>query len=171
MLCEGCGKKPATVYFTEIVQGQKSQYHLCESCAQEKGEAAYQAMAGVFSVNQLLSGLLNLDPMIKQRAGVAAPRCDHCGLSFNQFAQVGRFGCPHCYEAFASGLSSLLRKIQSSDQHVGKIPRRRGGVIAARRELNHLREQMQLRITEERFEEAAELRDRIRKLEQESSSG
>jgi len=169
MMCEQCTKRPANVHFTEIVQGQKSEYHLCEVCAREKGEAAYQALAGAFSINQLLSGLLNFDPSVKTRTTAPTTQCDHCGLTFHQFAQLGRFGCPHCYEAFAEGLSPLLRKVQSSDQHSGKVPRRRGGAITAKRELGRLRDEMRQRIAEERFEEAAQLRDRIRLIEKESS--
>jgi len=169
MICEQCGQRPANVHFTEIAQGQKNQYHLCEVCAREKGEAAYQALAGAFSVNQLLSGLLNFDQTGKMRPSTPTAQCDHCGLTFQQFAQIGRFGCPHCYEAFASGLNPLLRRVQSSEQHVGKIPRRRGTTIAAKRELAQLRDEMRQRISEERFEDAAHLRDRIRVIERESS--
>jgi len=169
MVCDQCGKRPANVHFTEILQGQKSEFHLCEVCAREKGEEAYQALAGAFSVNQLLSGLLHFDPSVKMRANSPTAQCEQCGLTFHQFAQLGRFGCAHCYEAFASGLNQLLRKVQSSEQHVGKIPKRRGGSIAARRELAQLREEMRQRIVAEQFEEAAALRDRIRLLEKESS--
>ena len=170
MLCESCGQRPAAVHMTEIVQGQKSEYHLCEACAREKGATAYQMVAGAFSVNQLLSGLLNFDPSVTQRMKAPEPRCEHCGLTFSQFAQVGRFGCPHCYEAFAPGLGPLLRRVQSSERHVGKVPRRRGGHIAKRRELDALKEELQERIAEERFEEAASLRDRIRQLEKQIAS-
>ncbi|KUO95123.1 UvrB/UvrC motif-containing protein [Ferroacidibacillus organovorans] len=165
MMCEQCGNRPATVHFTEIVQGEKNEYHLCETCAKEKGYAAYQFMAGAFSVNQLLSGLMNLDPAVKQRAASSQTRCESCGLTFSQFSQIGRFGCEHCYEAFAPGLDPMLKKIQSSSQHVGKIPKRQGGAIAHRRELIRLRQELQAHIKEERFEEAARLRDQIRALE------
>lgn len=170
MLCEECGKRPATVHFTEIVQGKKSEYHLCEACAREKGATAYQMMTGSFgpfSVNQLLSGLMNLDPGATARQSPPTVQCEACGLTYQQFAQLGKFGCPHCYAAFSQGLAQLLRRVQSSDQHVGKVPRRAGGAIAVRRELTELRQHLQQQVAEERFEEAAKLRDRIRKLEQE----
>ena len=165
MLCEECGKNPATVHYTEIVQGQKTEFHLCETCARDKGVAAYEALAGPFSINQLLSGLLNFDPLVKQRMEMPKSQCPHCGLTFQQFKQIGRFGCPHCYETFDPALDSLLKKIQSSDQHVGKVPKRRGGVVALRRQLDDLKQELQDRIREEKYEEAARLRDRIRDLE------
>lgn len=171
MLCQNCGKKPATVHYTEIVQGQKNEYHLCETCAREKGEAAYQSLADAFSVPQLLSGLLHFDPSVMPRTDTPAPQCPRCGMTFNQFAQIGRFGCPACYETFAERLEPLLRRIQSSDRHSGKVPKRRGGTIGLRRELEDLRGQLQASIAQERFEDAARLRDRIRQLEQQLKAG
>lgn len=170
MLCEQCGERPATVHFTEIVQGRKAEFHLCEACAREKGAQAYHMVSGPFSVNQLLTGLMHLDPAVAERAAVPTLRCDHCGMTFAQFAEVGRFGCPHCYRAFAPGLGGLLKRVQSSDQHVGKIPRRRGGRAAARRELANMKRKLQECVTEERFEDAAALRDEIRILEQQLST-
>ena len=37
MQCQICGKKPAIVHFTEIVNNKKSEFHVCEKCAEEKG--------------------------------------------------------------------------------------------------------------------------------------
>ena len=170
MLCEECGERPATVHFTEIVQGRKTEFHLCEACAREKGAHAYQMVSGPFSVNQLLTGLMNLDPAVAERAAAPTLRCDRCGMTFAQFSQVGRFGCPHCYQAFSSGLDGLLKRVQSSDRHVGKIPHRRGGRATARRELANMKSKLQECVTEERFEEAAALRDKIRILEQQLST-
>ncbi len=38
MLCQECGEKQATLHFTKIVNGEKTEFHICESCAREKGE-------------------------------------------------------------------------------------------------------------------------------------
>ena len=38
MLCQECNKRPATLHFTKIVNGEKTEFHICESCAREKGE-------------------------------------------------------------------------------------------------------------------------------------
>jgi protein arginine kinase activator len=54
---------------------------------------------------------------------------------------------------------------------MGKIPARAGSSIKAKKEVEHLREELQRRVTEEAFEEAAELRDKIRMLEGKISSG
>lgn len=38
MQCQECGKRPATLHFTKIVNGEKTEFRICESCAREKGE-------------------------------------------------------------------------------------------------------------------------------------
>lgn len=163
MKCQECGQKPATVHFTKIVQGDKSEIHLCESCAKEKGEWMNKTSAG-FSINSLLSGLLNFESPVGTVA--APPRCTTCGLTYTQFSQVGRFGCADCYNHFQPRLEPLLRKVHGSTSHAGKVPQRTGGIIKKRRELDELRSKLQGAIQQEKFEEAAVLRDKIRELEQ-----
>lgn len=167
MMCDRCQARPATVHFTKIVGSEKNEYHLCEQCAKEKGDVFAKA-AQAFDFNHLLSGLLNME----SSPGITAPpptalRCDVCGLTYNQFTQVGRFGCPHCYESFSSRLEPLLRRIQTSGQHRGKVPLRAGEQVQRRKTLDRLRQDLQQSIAAEQFERSAELRDQIRRLEQE----
>ncbi|MDB5085723.1 MAG: hypothetical protein JWN30_2609 [Bacilli bacterium] len=166
MDCSECGNRPATVYFTKITNGSKTEMHLCEVCAKEKGELLGTTPNG-FSINSLLAGILNFE---SQGIPVSAPqtlRCNTCGLTFNQFSQIGRFGCSDCYQAFEPRLDPLLRRIHGGTTHTGKIPARSGGVIQKRREIDQLRHQLNDRIQKEKFEEAASLRDQIRALESE----
>lgn len=171
MLCQECGKKPATLHFTKILNGEKTEFHLCESCAREKGDMIPGTTNG-FSIHNLLSGLLDFDPSLSGGGGGAfsakqqqAIHCEHCGLTYSQFSKLGRFGCVHCYKSFASKLDPLLRRVHGNTVHVGKVPRRSGGLIKYRRELEQLKMDMQICIEREEFEEAARIRDQIRELE------
>ena len=38
MICQECNQRPAALHFTKIINGEKTEVHLCEKCAQEKGE-------------------------------------------------------------------------------------------------------------------------------------
>lgn len=38
MVCQECGNRPATLHFTKIVNGEKTEFHICEHCAREKGD-------------------------------------------------------------------------------------------------------------------------------------
>lgn len=176
MLCPECGKRPATIHYKKIVNGQKTEYHLCEVCAQEKGEYMPGFDSG-FSFHQLLSGLLNFEPM-NTHAGnspnsnlpTQALRCPTCGLTYNQFAKIGRFGCNDCYHTFENWLDPLLRRVHGHTKHTGKVPERTKGKLRIRREIEQLKEQLHRKIHEEAFEEAARIRDHIRSLQDQLES-
>jgi protein arginine kinase activator len=169
MLCPECGSRPATFHFTKIVNGKKAEFHLCEHCAQEHGESIPVFENGL-SFHQLLSGLLNfeLSPSGQKETDfdvVPEGRCETCGLTYNQFGKVGRFGCADCYSAFKDRLTSLLRRVHGNTKHRGKIPERTKGELKLVRELASLKEDLAIKISQEKFEEAAVLRDQIRELQ------
>ncbi|MBX6394404.1 MAG: hypothetical protein IRY98_01585 [Alicyclobacillaceae bacterium] len=162
MICQQCGKRPATVHMTKIVNGQKSERHLCESCANESGELQFGP--GTFSFPNILGSFFNTEAP-PGSPSAQSMRCPSCGLTYHQFTQASRFGCPDCYRAFASLLDPVLRRMHGSSTHTGKVPRRGGGKLRLRRELEHLKQQLQEKVRMEQFEEAALLRDKIRDLE------
>jgi protein arginine kinase activator len=172
MLCQECESKPATLHFTKIINGEKTEYHICENCAREKGELIPGSSNG-FSIHNLLSGLLDFDPGSKGSIGSskAQPvRCEQCGLTYSQFSKIGRFGCSSCYKYFADRLDPLLKRVHGNIIHVGKVPVRTGGRIKYQREIERLKREMQLKIEREEFEAAASIRDRIRELERKISN-
>lgn len=166
MLCQECGKKPATLHFTKIVNGEKTEFHICEACAREKGEMI-PGTANGFSIHNLLSGLLDFEP--SSQAALSpnreALRCDQCGLTYSQFSKIGRFGCSACYQRFGERLDPLLKRVHGNTVHVGKVPKRSGGLIQFKREIERLKKELLLTIEREEFERAAKLRDKIRDLE------
>lgn len=167
MFCQECGKKPATLHFTKIVNGEKTEFHICESCAREKGESIPGA-PNSFSIHSLLSGLLDFEHISAANiGGIKQPtlRCEECGLTYAQFSKIGRFGCSSCYREFAEKLDPLLKRVHLSTVHTGKIPKRSGGQIQCKREIEQLRRDLQSKVEHEEFESAAQLRDRIRELE------
>lgn len=170
MQCQECDVKPATLHFTKIVNGEKTEFHICESCAREKGELI-PGTAGGFSIHSLLSGLLDLEGAGKEKSAATKTtqslQCENCGMTYSQFSKLGRFGCSSCYEYFNSALDPLFKRVHGSTSHVGKIPKRAGAQIVFRRQIDELKQELQQSITQEEFEKAAELRDQIRKLEKE----
>jgi protein arginine kinase activator len=163
MLCQECNKRPATLHFQKIVNGEKSEFHICESCAREKGELIPGA-ANSFSIHNLLSGLLDFEPGHSVGAKLQQLRCDHCGLTYSQFSKLGKFGCSSCYKHFAERLDPLLKRVHGNTHHVGKVPKRAGGMIHYKREIEALKRELEKRIANEEFERAAQLRDQIREL-------
>ena len=162
MQCDLCGKKKATVHLTEIVDEQMSEMHLCEDCAREKSVQMEQQ----FGLADLLAGLADFGKQIKETEKVKL-ECPNCGMNYDDFRKFGRLGCSDCYEAYKVHLSALLKKIHGSNHHFGKSPVRIPKLTKKKGDdLHELRMQLQQAIDSEDFERAAELRDRIREMEQ-----
>ena len=174
MICQKCSKNSATVFVTKVVNGKKTEMYFCEHCAMEKGEME-NPFEENFPLHQFFSGMIGLVPgggsetiMPQTQTGV---QCGSCGLTYAQFGQIGRFGCDGCYDAFGEHLSALFRRLHGNQKHMGKIPVRTGSGIKLKREIEKLREQLQKKIAEEAFEEAAHIRDQIKELEKRKEAG
>ncbi|MGB9809926.1 MAG: UvrB/UvrC motif-containing protein, partial [Caldanaerobacter sp.] len=152
----------------KIVNGVKTEMHLCEQCAAEEGILNTEVFASFtpFSVQNLLSGLMDFLPGMEEFEKKPL-RCDRCGMTYEDFKKIGRLGCSHCYTAFAEELNPLMRRIHGSTEHRGKIPKKAGGKMRVRRKIEELRQQLEKAIKEEAYEKAAEIRDKIKELEKE----
>ena len=160
MLCELCKQSQATVHLTEIVNDQMTELHLCESCANQKGAQ----VESHFGLSDLLSGLAETSKT-QEPEEVVSKVCPNCGMSYDDFRKVGRLGCADCYPTFKRSLGSLLKRIHGSPIHLGKSPARLVKPAKAKTELVELKRKLERAIEQEEFEEAARLRDQIRRAE------
>jgi protein arginine kinase activator len=157
--CDNCGK-PATVHLTEIVDGQKSEKHLCEDCAASEGITVKANLP----ISQLLEDFI-LQTASKE--GSTEAKCEVCGLTFAEFRQRGVLGCPNDYDAFADALRPILQRAQGgAEQHIGRVPRRAATNQHKQTEALRLRAQLKTAVAAEDYEQAVRLRDRIRELEE-----
>jgi len=157
MKCEDCGDSDATVHFTEIINGEKQEMHLCEECARRKSIPMQKAL----SLSDLLQNLLSQVSSGEVGEELASVACPVCGMSYADFRETGRFGCPNDYQVFRSSLKDLLVKIQHDVRHVGKVPPAGGENLRRQNELIRLRRDLERAVQREEYEEAAGLRDRI----------
>ena len=165
MLCQICGKNPASVHFTEIHDNKMSEIHVCERCAEEKGlhAAPHQHK---FDIADLLAGMVDaMTTSDEERVGQV--QCQRCGLAYSGFKETGRLGCSECYQAFQFQLRPLLRRIHGDTRHKGRLPARDGEGVSRSRQLQRMHDELNRAVEREEFERAAELRDEIRKLEAE----
>ena len=159
MKCQKC-TKAATLHITDILgEDQVDELHLCEECAHkylyepQEEKAASKATAS--------SGGEELEePAVLNR------ECQVCGIKFVDFRNSGRLGCPHDYQEFREELTPLLENIHGETRHCGKTPRRLPQNKQMQSELIQLRKQLLSAVNTEAYEEAAKLRDRIRRLEE-----
>lgn len=164
MLCQQCQKREASVHFTQIINGNKAVMYLCSQCAEKKG---HFVISPQLNLGDFLWGF----PGLAQSEGFTTVKkpdevcCDFCGLSIDEFRKTGKLGCGNCYKAFDESLNPILRRLHGSVQHTGKVPKKAAECIREMNELEGLREQLAEAINKEEYEQAAELRDRIRVLE------
>jgi protein arginine kinase activator len=148
------------LHITEIVmEDQIEEMHLCEECAQKYLYEPQHKSGGVKSPSE------SKGEEVEEQA-VLNRECDVCGLKFVDFRNTGRLGCPHDYEEFRDELTPLLENIHGETRHCGKTPRRLPQSKQTQSELVQLRKQLVNAVNQEAYEEAAKIRDRIRRLEE-----
>lgn len=163
MQCEECGKHEAVVHFTQMVDGEKTEKQICKECAAQKG---FQTSLG--TVDNIVSKMISSGPA-KETDDEKVLVCRQCGTTYRQFRNTGRLGCSYCYRVFEENLKELLRKIHGSTKHIGKSPARKDTELQAHERVEQMREQLRKAVQAEQFEEAALLRDEIKRLEGELS--
>lgn len=175
MLCDKCKKNEAHIYYTEIINGEKTEQHLCEECAAEytSFQMGTPILNQELTLGSLLSTILgNYGSTVPEKGNAQKElHCDNCGMTYSEFMKIGRFGCEKCYESFQSILDNSIRSIQGADIHTGKKPKkyetRTEKIIKELSEIDKLTIKLQDAVEKEEFEEAARLRDRIRLLKKE----
>ncbi|WP_459503707.1 UvrB/UvrC motif-containing protein [Bacillus sp. C1] len=171
MTCQNCNIRPAALHYTKVINGQKAEVHLCEQCAEQNGYTSFfQSTQPSFSFHDLLAGLLHGESSMFEKqednfSDTGVLRCPACSMTYEQFVKVGRFGCTSCYETFKEQITPMLKRLHGGHtQHFGKIPKRMGGNIHLKKELDELKLKLNEYVQKEEFEEAAHIRDQIRSI-------
>jgi len=162
--CQLCPNQ-ATVHLTDIVNSQKKEMHLCQACAESQQLVKHQEL----NLSAILQSLIG-QHVGQQTDELARLTCPACGIKYMEFRAQGRLGCPHDYAIFRNGLTPLIQRIHRSARHVGKSPRR---VLSAEEQadLAEFRRRLRQAVEAEAYEEAARLRDLLRKKEATDESG
>ena len=162
MICNICGSQEATIHLTEIINLQMMEVHLCETCAQEKGTD----FKTHFNLGDLVAGLAESGKSLKVGEKKLAGKCPDCGMTYEEFGKTGRLGCGTCYQVFSKMLLPLIKRVQRSTQHVGKRPSKVAPESAVVMDLKLLQDRLRKSVASEAFEEAAQLRDEIKTVEE-----
>ena len=100
MKCQQC-EKPATFHITELTGGQPQELHLCETCAKTyltQGEPGATPVAPTLA--NVLAKQLQIGKAAEELAKLDQRACPVCGITFYEFRNQGRLGCPHDYVFF-----------------------------------------------------------------------
>ena len=174
MKCQKCDKK-ATFHCTDLVDGEPVELHLCPEHAQEylnrmqQGSASPEGGNMAAALANHIAQQMTLSRAAEELAQVDEEICPTCGISFFEFRNQSRLGCPNDYHAFEKNLEPLLVNIHGETLHRGKVPRRSAKLSAPCTGLIHMRREMAKAVEAECYEKAMILRDKIRKLESEAA--
>ena len=103
MLCENCNENEATFHYTEVVNGIMTQHHLCSECAAKMGLTGFaESPSADFPFARLLTGLLAASNRSTQEQDnpMMNVKCPKCGMKYQEFIRIGKFGCADCYDVF-----------------------------------------------------------------------
>ncbi|MBM4021933.1 MAG: DNA helicase UvrBC [Planctomycetes bacterium] len=168
MKCQKCDK-PAVFHITELETGEVRELHLCEDHARAYLNQAETGGGEEPSQGGGLTGPLTVGQTADELALLDKKACDMCGITFFEFRNQGRLGCPHDYVQFERELEPLISNIHGATRHTGRRPDRAAtGQPESTAELTSvigLREAMRTAIGQEDYERARELRDQIRDIE------
>lgn len=189
MLCENCRRREAKVHYTENINGITRELNLCEECSQKLGITDSLSMSMPVDFSNLFGSLLedfesiNFKPVLNE---VKQVRCDNCGTTFEDIVNTGMMGCGNCYDVFSKRLDPILKRIQGANRHVGRIGKISDNKIEMKDEkeiksensfeklyekpsqkskIEELQEELKKAIKDERYEDAAKIRDEIKEEE------
>ncbi len=154
MKCDKCKKREANIEYSENINGKKQKLNLCYECAEKLGVIHFSnSFVPMFS-----SMFESKMPFIEEAV------CDQCGYTLEDYKKTGLFGCDHCYEVFEDHIDDLLLKIHGKNRHVSQT-NVKTKVNSKQTKLEELKEKLEKVIKEEKYEEAAVIRDEIKKIE------
>lgn len=163
--CNTC-PKPAVYHITEVRGGDvRKELHFCEEHFHDYMTKVENPAAEEDSgVPQAIQDLAD-DAEAKQADDTS---CPNCGITFREFREHGRFGCPLDYDVFREQLIPLLENIHGETEHVGKRPKNSPAGSRGQYELIRLRRELADAVEQEDYERAAKLRDQIQAFEAKS---
>lgn len=159
MMCEKCGKYKATTHIRTIINGVIHEQKLCSNCANEQG----LNFSPQISLSGMLASMLGDFSVIGTKT---AKECPVCKANFENIAKSGKAGCSECYKTFKSELLPYLKRVHGGTKHIGKFP----NVMTAEDSsvcdrISQLKADLRRLVEEENYEQAAVIRDEIKKLE------
>ena len=182
MLCENCKKREANVRYSENINGVKKEMHLCEECSRKLGITSQMDfnMPSLDFSNFFGSFLEDFNtpefmPLLNE---VKQLECNSCGSTFDDIINTGRYGCPNCYDVFEDRMDPILKKLQGANRHVGRLGKVSDNKVkfensekaestkkdTKENKLEKLQDDLKKAIKEERYEDAAKIRDEIKKM-------
>ena len=173
MKCQKCAK-PATFHITDIVEkGKHQEFHFCDEHARQHlappEEGVEPPPIGEFAKGLIGAAAPGASASLREPSAADKQVCPVCQITFLEFRNTGRLGCPYDYEVFRDELMPLLESIHGETRHSGKVPKRAPRNTQQQTTLIQLRNELKRAVAAEDYEAAARLRDKIQGIEQDQA--
>lgn len=186
MKCSNCKQNEANIKFLQIINGEKTELFLCQNCAEEMNIENFNINIPMdFSsfVSEFFDSFGEQD-FITALTENNYQKCNNCGLSYDEFIKTGKLGCIDCYDVFKDRIDLITKNVQGSLEHRGKRLSNNNNNnnnqsnsnklenfygednnLNKNEQLENLKLKLKKAIREEKYEEAAVIRDEIKKLQ------
>ena len=169
MKCTHCHMNEANTHIQKIINGHKEEMYLCEDCAKELG-VMNEFNLEPFSMDNFFGNLIGAGASAFNSL-VGINGCPTCGSTLKDIVDFGRVGCSDCYDKFEDRLAPSIEKIHGNVKHIGKNVTYTETTNNKKQTVNdtltQLKEELKQAVKEQRFEDAATLRDKIKELNKE----
>ncbi len=172
MKCDFCNNNEATIYLIKIQGKMVERINICDECTKKFSFLSYKNFYD--DLAEILykffdTGGKTISNRVKKIWGNLNYRrnlkCSNCGIDLKTIKKTGLVGCSNCYREFRDVLLPLIKNVQGSLENKGKIPVNTSSKIRVEKSIRSLKNKLQNEIIIENFEEAAKIRDKIKKLE------
>ena len=186
MICQNCNENEANVKYTEIINGEKREMMLCEECSHELGLDNVNFNMPI-DFSSFFGGLLESEKYNEHEfmplfQNIKELKCEKCNMTYDEFVEQGKFGCEECYNVFSNKIDTILKRFHGDNKHLGRKSVGAGhtslqkeknvGATISRSQskntednmLNELQKELKKAISDERYEDAAKIRDQIKNL-------
>lgn len=184
MLCENCGKRKAEIHLVKVINGVRMEEDICRECAEKL--MPFHEAAKALKMSFSLDGIMNVEgalrnlllPMLPELYEIEGKemRCPHCGEKINADELFGRL------ESEPGTDTDIVFDFSHADGTPGEVNRgeeKKKAVVQAaapdlevknqpvppEKELAALKKELEFVLLGERYERAAEIRDRVIELE------
>ncbi len=169
MLCEACHKNNATVFYRQSVNGNSSERHLCADCAKKENllqDGVFAGFGNFGNIGNIGNGgafgaLGEMNRMMERLW-----REPFAGISSLPFSglRTSVEDAPVNYQNLREGLQPFFQKEESAAP-AKKEETKSAEAVRAAQDLAEMKSKLSDLVAAERYEEAAKLRDEIKRKE------
>ena len=175
MKCDVCGKRDAVFHMQEQSAMGVRKISLCIECALTKGlnirKEDVDKLFSSFISNIFADGnSVPVDMASQAAARILDLKCPECGKTVESITETNEVGCTKCFSYFSSLIDVILGNMNNSLDYRGELPVDLRMEHDCKVEIFNLKKQLKQCISMEDFTKAAEIREKIKALQNEECS-